>query len=344
MGDIVFTGSVEQELKKIIEEYGPDSVFFLADRHTYCHCFSLFREINILQNHIILIEPGENHKSMESVEKIWKVLISKGARRNSVLINIGGGIVTDVGGFAASCFKRGIKCVNIPTTLLAQVDASVGGKTGINMGGLKNEVGTFSIPECVIIDTCFLKTLPVRQILSGFAEMIKHALLQGGPHFQDIFSLSPESLSERISLDLIKESVRVKENIVKSDPTEKGIRKALNFGHTVGHALESVAIEQGVEFYHGDAVAWGMVAELYLSVKKRGFDENLYQQIRTFIRTLYPFYSFPVTEEKLYGLMLHDKKNEKEGVNFTLLKAPGDYIIDNYCSREEILAALKSLV
>ena len=258
--------------------------------------------------------------------EIWQVLSDQGARRNAVLVNVGGGVITDLGGFAASCFKRGIHCVNIPTTLLAQIDASVGGKTGFDFNGLKNEIGSFAIPDWVLIDNHFLATLPERQIMSGFAEMLKHALL-----------------AEEDFLKLIRKSVAVKAAIVQSDPREKGLRKALNFGHTVGHAIESVAIRRGLDIFHGDAVAYGMIAELFLSVQKLGFDEKHFEAVRKFIREKYPVYH-PVAEaDELYELMLHDKKNEQAGVNFTLIHKPGEFDIDNYCSRDEIFEALKQI-
>ena len=199
------------------------------------------------------------------------------------------------------------------------------------------------MPEKVIIDVSFLKTLSPRQILSGFAEMLKHALLAGGEHFEAVFSIVPEQIEESRWIGMIEESVKVKYAVVEADPQETGIRKALNFGHTVGHAIESVAIEQGVELYHGDAVAYGMLAELYLSTEKMGFDSGLYEKISQYIRQIYPPYMPLVPEEDLYKLMLHDKKNEQKGVNFTLLRQPGEFSIDNYCSREEIMKALQVL-
>lgn len=341
MNVVLFTPDVCGELKRSTERYEAEQIFVLTDENTYKYCLPVVRGAGLSEDRLIIIEPGENHKSVESVEKIWKALSAGGGRRNALLVNVGGGMVTDIGGFAASCFKRGIKCVNIPTTLLAQVDASVGGKTGINFNGLKNEIGTFSVPDQVIIDVCFLKTLPRRQLLSGFAEMLKHGLLQGGRHLERLLTIDPGITTATDFPQLLKESVEVKKRIVTEDPTEKGVRKALNFGHTVGHALESVAIEQGIEFYHGDAVAWGMVAELYLSVLKKGFDRAVYRRIGGFVRHLYPPCSFPFTLQQLYELMLHDKKNERNGVNFTLLEAPGKFSIDNYCSREEITEALE---
>ncbi len=343
MDGIVFTTDVRKELHEELKPYGEENVFVLTDKNTCKYCLPLLELQMMLPGHVIVLDPGESYKSLESVAKIWTVLSEKGAKRSSVLVNVGGGLVTDIGGFAASCFKRGIRCINVPTTLLAQVDASVGGKTGINFNGLKNEIGTFSVPRQVIIDARFLKTLPRRQILSGFAEMLKHGLLSGKEHFSKILALGTGIITGENFLGLLEESVAVKARIVEEDPTEKGVRKALNFGHTIGHALESVAIKEKMEVYHGDAVAMGMIAELWLSVMKKGFDRALYERVRAFILNLYPV-DFPVVSlEQLYELMLHDKKNEKSGVNFTLLEGPGYFTIDNYCSRSEILTALKTL-
>lgn len=343
MENIIFTRNVKGVLEQALENFIPENIFILADTGSNKYCLPLVNLEKIKVENKIVIGEGETHKSPESVLYIWKILSDRGAKRNAVLVNIGGGLVTDIGGFAASCFKRGIKCINIPTTLLSQVDASVGGKTGMNFNGLKNEIGTFSMPEKVIIDVSFLKTLSPRQILSGFAEMLKHALLAGGEHFEAVFSIVPEQIEESRWIGMIEESVKVKYAVVEADPQETGIRKALNFGHTVGHAIESVAIEQGVELYHGDAVAYGMLAELYLSTEKMGFDSGLYEKISQRIRQIYPPYMPLVPEEDLYKLMLHDKKNEQKGVNFTLLRQPGEFSIDNYCSREEIMKALQVL-
>lgn len=344
MKNITFTREAGIVLRDCLQGCKPADVFVLTDNITRNYCLELFRDFGIPESNLISIPEGEHHKSLESVAQIWSVLSRQQARRNSVLVNIGGGLITDIGGFAASCFKRGIRCINIPTTLLAQVDASVGGKTGINFNGLKNEIGTFSIPERVIIDNTFLKTLPRRQVLSGFAEMLKHALLAGEEQLAEIMVADIANIGEPDFLELIRKSVAVKAAVVEADPKEKGIRKALNFGHTVGHAIESVAIERDIEIYHGDAVAYGMIVELYLSVRKLGFEEKHYQAIRKLIRERYPEY-LPVAEfSELYELMLHDKKNEFNGVNFTLLSCPGEFEIDNYCVKEDIMEALEQLV
>lgn len=343
MNNIVFTRQADVELRGRLENVLPSDVFVLVDNNSRNYCLSHLNLGFVPEEHVITVAEGEYNKSLDNVAQIWYVLSEYGARRNSVLVNIGGGLISDIGGFAASCFKRGIRCMNVPTTLLAQVDASVGGKTGINFNGLKNEIGTFSIPEWVIIDNRFLQFLPERQVLSGFAEMLKHALLADEKHLAGIMQADLSKVAEEEFLTLIKQSVAVKAAIVQNDPREKGLRKALNFGHTVAHAIESIAIKKNLDIYHGDAVAYGMIAELYLSVRKLGFDEKHYEAVRKFIRDRYPVYH-PVDEpEELYDLMLHDKKNEHEGVNFTLLCEPGEFEIDHYCRREEILEALEQI-
>lgn len=343
MKNIVFTHEAGRILRESLQTTVPGGVFVLVDDTTREHCLGLFQDSGFTDSHLISVPAGEHHKSLESVAQIWSVLSRQGAKRNSVLVNIGGGLITDIGGFAASCFKRGIRCINIPTTLLAQVDASVGGKTGINFNGLKNEIGTFSIPELVIIDNTFLKTLPLRQVLSGYAEMLKHALLAGEEALAEVMNADLKQVGESDFLELIRKSVAVKAAVVEADPKEKGIRKALNFGHTIGHAIESVAIEQDMEIYHGDAVAYGMVVELYLSMKKLGFETRHYEAVRRLVEERFLRYRAVAGPEKLYSLMLHDKKNEQDGVNFTLLRCPGEFEIDNYCSKEEILSALEQL-
>lgn len=343
MKNIVFTHEAGRVLRESLQSTAPGGVFVLTDDTTREYCLGLFQDCGFMDSHLISVPVGEHHKSLESVAQIWAVLSRQGAKRNSVLVNIGGGLITDIGGFAASCFKRGIRCINIPTTLLSQVDASVGGKTGINFNGLKNEIGTFSIPELVVIDNTFLKTLPLRQILSGYAEMLKHALLAGEDSLAEVMQADLNQAGEPGFLELIRKSVAVKASVVEADPKEKGIRKALNFGHTIGHAIESVAIDRELEIYHGDAVAYGMVVELYLSMKKLGFEAKHYEAVRKLVKERFPQYNPVADPEELYRLMLHDKKNEQNEVNFTLLRCPGKFEIDNYCSKEEILDALEQL-
>ena len=341
MNHIVFTGEVAIALENKLKNASISDIFVLVDSGSRRYALERLGEISI--KHLIEIPQGDLNKSLEQLAFIWQQLSDYGARRNSLLINLGGGMVTDIGGFAASCFKRGIRFWNIPTTLLAQVDASVGGKNGINFNGLKNEIGSFAQPECVFIDPHFLTSLPSRQWWSGYAEMLKHALLAGREHLVEIIGIKEEMTKSDSFLALIQKSVEVKANIVMADPLDKGIRKALNLGHTVGHAIEEWAIQHGIECYHGEAVACGLLATLYLSVKKMNFDKVLYEQLKAFIGAKYPVSTFLANPKELYELMLHDKKNEQPGVNFTLLRSPGDVEIDQYCFQDEILEALSQI-
>jgi 3-dehydroquinate synthase len=257
---------------------------------------------------------------------------------------VGGGMLTDLCGFAASTFKRGIDFINIPTTLLSQVDASVGGKTGFNFNGLKNEIGTFSEPRMVLIHTPFLTTIDNPNFLSGYAEMVKHGLIFNAPHFNELLEFDVRYPDFGILPTIIQHSVEVKKHFVTQDPTEKNIRKALNFGHTAGHAIESLAMEQNRPVLHGYAVAWGMVVELYLSFVKRGFSDYELNRISTWLKDLYGTFNISEADfDRLYQLMQHDKKNEANRINFTLIPEIGKFEIDCYCQKEEIFASLRFL-
>ncbi|MFV0265880.1 MAG: 3-dehydroquinate synthase family protein, partial [Draconibacterium sp.] len=245
-------------------------------------------------------------------------------------------------GFAATTFKRGIDFLNIPTTLLSQVDASVGGKTGINFSGLKNEVGTFKEPIAVIINTDFLKTIDRENLVSGFAEMIKHGLIHNPEHLEELKPFDFDNIDYDHLQEIIRHSVNVKEYFVANDLTENNIRKALNFGHTVGHAFESLAMEQKRPVLHGYAVAYGMIAELYLSVKMCGFPESALNTLTQWMLDIYGKFEISESDfERLYQLMTHDKKNESGRINFTLLPEIGQIAINQNCSKELILEALE---
>ena len=256
MESIIFTTDAGMVLAELLDGTQHEDIFIVADKHTVLFCDRLFEKVDWLPSHVTVLDCGEENKSVESVSRIWMMLSKQGARRSSILVCVGGGVVTDLGGFAASTFKRGMRCINVPTTLLAQVDASLGGKTGFNFNGLKNEIGTFSIPEKVIIDTRFLNHLPVRERMSGFAEMIKHGLLSNREYLIRLLNLEHQETTQEYMLELIRRSVTIKNEIVTRDPREQGLRKVLNFGHTIGHAIESLSIMQGSPLLHGEAVAW----------------------------------------------------------------------------------------
>ena len=343
MESIIFTTDAGMVLAELLDGTQHEDIFIVADKHTVLFCDRLFEKVDWLPSHVTVLDCGEENKSVESVSRIWMMLSKQGARRSSILVCVGGGVVTDLGGFAASTFKRGMRCINVPTTLLAQVDASLGGKTGFNFNGLKNEIGTFSIPEKVIIDTRFLNHLPVRERMSGFAEMIKHGLLSNREYLIRLLNLEHQEMTQEYMLELIRRSVTIKNEIVTRDPREQGLRKVLNFGHTIGHAIESLSIMQGSPLLHGEAVALGLVAELYLSVKEKGFPEEIYREVRNFVKQHYPPYPLMNHVDTLYELMLHDKKNERWGVNFTLLSGIGEFSLDNYCSKDLVVEALSQV-
>lgn len=343
MESIIFTADAGMVLAELLDGTQHEDIFIVADKHTVVFCDRLFEKVDWLPSHVTVLDCGEENKSVESVSRIWMMLSKQGARRSSILVCVGGGVVTDLGGFAASTFKRGMRCINVPTTLLAQVDASLGGKTGFNFNGLKNEIGTFSIPEKVIIDTRFLNHLPVRERMSGFAEMIKHGLLSNREYLTRLLNLEYQKATPEYFLELIRRSVTIKNEIVSQDPREQGPRKVLNFGHTIGHAIESLSIMQGSPLLHGEAVALGLVAELYLSVKEKGFPEEVYREVRDFVKQHYPPYPLMDHVDTLYELMLHDKKNERWGVNFTLLSGIGEFSLDNYCSKDLVVEALSQV-
>lgn len=340
---VIFSKNLQEELAMAIAECHHDKIFVLTDETTAVCCWPVIQSYLCLKGaQVITIPANDTHKDLDSLAQVWTALGKNGATRHSLLINLGGGMVTDLGGFAASTFKRGINFINIPTTLLAMVDASVGGKTGINFNGLKNEIGVFNESRFVILNTCFLRTLDTENLLSGYAEMLKHSLIANekmwAGHLN--FSLEQDVESEEFTL-LLRQSVELKERIVTEDPKEQGIRKALNVGHTIGHAFESFAIQTHRPILHGYAVAYGIICELYLSVVKTGFPTDKMRQTVRFIREHYG--SFPITcddYDTLIELMTHDKKNTSGIINFTLLGGIGDIRINQSASKEEIKEAL----
>ena len=288
----------------------------------------------------ITIGATDANKTLDSLSHVWSELQRLGATRHSLMVNLGGGMVTDLGGFAASTFKRGISYINIPTTLLSMVDASVGGKTGINFGGLKNEIGVFNNARSVILDTVFLKTMDEENLLSGYAEMLKHGLISNEPMWAELMRFSPLTSNLQPLAKMVADSVAVKQRIVLEDPTEQGIRKALNLGHTAGHAFESLALERK-PVLHGYAVAWGLIVELWLSCVKTGFPQDKMRQTVSFILEHYGRMTITCDDyPHLLELMHHDKKNTGSDINFTLLGGIGDIRINQTASEEEIKEAL----
>ena len=366
---VIISQNLEADLVLAISECEHDKLFILTVSTTRQLCLPKLAGFFCLRDaHVIEIGTTDTHKDINTLAHVWKELGDNGATRHSCLINLGGGVVTDLGGFAASTFKRGIDFINIPTTLLAMVDASVGGKTGINFGGLKNEIGAFADARFVIINTCFLDTLDAENLCSGYAEMLKHALISDERMWAEHvnFDLSQPDLAELQRM--VAESIAVKERIVAEDPHEHGIRKALNFGHTIGHALEEFALQQAGgavvsarllplarartapnnqltpgnrPLLHGYAVAFGLIGELYMSARKAGFPTERLHQTTRFIRENYAQTEFTCNDyPTLLNLMRHDKKNTSGVINFTLLHNIGDIRINQTATDEEICEAL----
>jgi 3-dehydroquinate synthase len=337
---IYFDNSINQ-LVNFIKDGKYSRFIILTDENTGKYCLPVIREkIDDLDNFdIIEINAGEESKDIDFCIGIWKMMIDFDADRKSLMINLGGGVISDLGGFAASTFKRGIDFVHVPTTLLSQVDASVGGKTGIDIDSIKNIIGTFTQPKAVFIEYGFLKSLPARQILSGLAEMFKHGLICDADYWNQ---LKNSDLS-RPSIELIYHSVEIKNKVVIEDPMETGIRKSLNFGHTIGHAVETYSLlhDEGKHLSHGEAIAIGMICESYLSNKKTGLSTEELAEITTVLSNLYPKYELKVAyNTELFALMQKDKKNQKGNINCTLLSKIGQFSIDNVCTEAELCESL----
>ena len=338
---IIISKDLCQSLAKAIDEVRHDLLFVLCDETTERLCLPVISDFECMKPaQRITIPATDSHKTLESLSHVWSELQRMGATRHSLMVNLGGGMVTDLGGFAASTFKRGLPYINIPTTLLSMVDASVGGKTGINFGGLKNEIGVFNNASSVILHTPFLRTLDSENILSGYAEMLKHGLISNEEMWADLLEFRIESLEFSRLQRMLADSVAVKQRIVTEDPTEKGIRKALNLGHTIGHAFESYALEHK-PVLHGYAVAWGLICELYLSAIKTGFPSDKMHQTVNFIKEHYGKMTITCDDyPTLLELMTHDKKNVAGIINFTLLGGIGDIRINQTASKQDIYEAL----
>lgn len=339
---IIISRNFETELATALTECEHDRIFVITDETTAKVCWPLVKDFFCLHGaHLITIGSSDLNKNLDSLVHVWDELQKGKATRHSCIINLGGGMVTDLGGFAASTFKRGMNFINIPTTLLAMVDASVGGKTGINFGGLKNEIGVFNDANFVILDTNFLKTLDEENIRSGYAEMLKHGLISNEKHWAELINFDLDKPDLRKLATMLGKSVKVKERVVEEDPHEKGIRKALNFGHTFGHAFESFSLEHPHPLLHGYAVAFGMIPELYLSAVKEKFPQDKLRETVSFIRENYGQFNITCDDyPKLIELMHHDKKNTGNEINVTLLSGIGEIHIDQTITEDEVKEAL----
>lgn len=340
--NVIFTNDVAAALNGMVAEMRHTSVIVICDSNTRIHVVDpLLPQLTIAVDAILEVSPGDANKNIDSLIALWTGFQEANADRRSLVINIGGGMVTDMGGFAASTFKRGMRFINVPTTLLSAVDAAVGGKTGINFRGLKNEVGVFNEADAVIISTCFFASLPVEEIKSGYAEMIKHGLIKGGDELKSLLAADVEAISGEMMLPLLERSVDVKRQIVAADPHERGLRKALNLGHTPGHAFESHAMNSGRPVPHGYAVAWGCVVDLVLSHLMHGFPSAVLHDVARYVRDNYGSPDITCRDyDALLGYMRHDKKNVGGHINFTLLAGPGDLRLDSLPDDDMIRTSL----
>ncbi len=317
------------QLNQFLKTEKPSKIFILCDEHTHEYCLPvLLPELETeIPFEIIEIAAGEEMKTLDTAAQLWDILIDFKADRKALMINVGGGVITDMGGFIASTYKRGLRFVHLPTTLLAMCDASIGGKTGIDHAFLKNVIGTFSLPQQIFLFPDFLKTLPFEQLRSGFAEMLKHGLIADAKHWRALNQLA-ELTTDQLAPH-IQTSMNIKKQVVESDFTEQGERKILNFGHTVGHALESVFLAENRPLLHGEAVAAGMICETYLSVQAGLLDQKTAEEIISALVRWFPLIDLAeINEEEMMQLMQNDKKNNQNQILFVLLKSIGTAVFD----------------
>ncbi|MCB0631986.1 MAG: 3-dehydroquinate synthase [Saprospiraceae bacterium] len=336
----IYVGEFNEHLKNLLRENDYSRLIVLVDQNTRRHCWPLLEPVIREREHTLIeIPAGEQHKHLQTCQLIWQHMMEARADRRSLAINLGGGVIGDMGGFCAATFKRGMDFIQMPTTLLSQVDASIGGKLGIDFMQVKNSIGVFRNPQAVFIDPRFLKTLPVRELRSGFAEIIKHSLIADREQWEQL-----RRITDLDTVDwpaLIVPSLRIKQHIVEVDPFERGLRKALNFGHTIGHAVEGYALETDTPLLHGEAIAVGMIAEAHLSYQKAGLSESGLSLITDFIRHIYhPEALLVDTYDELLSLMTNDKKNTGKAINFSLLPDYGSVVVDQTATEAEIVSSL----
>jgi len=331
---LTISNDTSEVIKSLIEKWQPDHVAILVDENTKKSCLPLLSYEDYLT---IEIKSGEQNKTLRTCEHVWSELTQHQFTRKSLLINLGGGVIGDLGGFAASTFKRGIRFINIPTTLLSQVDASIGGKLGVDFGDLKNHVGLFRDPDHVIVNTQFLKTLDERELKSGFAEVIKHTLIADHAQWKQI---QETTFEDQHWDEIIPKSIAMKHEVVSSDPLEGGLRKILNFGHTLGHAVESHFLHTSDRLLHGEAIAVGMILESHISVQKGWLSELEFEEIKNYIDSIYPISVQVPRLEDLMNYLLQDKKNDSNGISFSLLSKIGKCEYDIGVSSEMITKSL----
>ncbi|SMP09501.1 3-dehydroquinate synthase [Chryseobacterium profundimaris] len=317
-------------------------IFILVDENTHEYCLPvLLGNLETdLAFEILEIEPGEEMKNIQTANQLWEILTEMQADRKALVINLGGGVITDMGGFVASTYKRGIQFINIPTTLLSMCDASIGGKTGIDLMHYKNMVGTFTFPEQIFVYPKFLETLPYKELRSGFAEMLKHGLIADKKHWENLINIS--KLDADAVVPHIETSMEIKQDIVQQDFQEKNIRKTLNFGHTIGHAIESLCLSQGNPILHGEAVAMGMITETHLSFLEELISEEDCTIIIENIQKYYPYLDISdYKDEDIFELLINDKKNTDSKINFSLISGIGSCTFDYQCSKKGIASSIE---
>lgn len=333
-------GEIGPFLQDLLARGQYTKVAILVDENTRKHCLPhLLERVDLSDPLILQIRSGEIHKNIDTCSQIWREMMAADLGRKALLINLGGGVIGDMGGFCASTFKRGIHFVQIPTTLLSQVDASIGGKLGIDFAQVKNSVGLFCNPQAVLIDPTFLQTLSPRELRSGFAEVLKHSLIADREQWEAQKQYG--SLADKDWASILPASLQIKKEVVERDPFEQNIRKALNFGHTVGHAIESVALESEKPLLHGEAIAIGMVCEAYLSSQIAGLAPSALAEIKSVMLRIYGHHPQQAANyPDFIRLMRNDKKNIGAKINFTMLKSPGEALINQTCEEELILESI----
>lgn len=326
------------------DDYSKGKIVIIVDENSHDFCLeyliTTFEELK--EAEVMLLPAGEDNKVMEVCYQVWEALSDYQVSRKDLVINLGGGLVTDMGGFIASVYKRGVDFIHVPTTLLGMVDASIGGKTGIDVGAFKNQIGTFCFPKNLFIDPRFLQTLPEEELLNGYAEMLKHALIQDKNYWHELTQI--ESLSDLMDLTLIEKSVLIKSHIVSIDPKESNERKKLNFGHTIGHGIEGYFLDKS-PIPHGYAVGIGMIAEAYLSLDRGLINESEFVEIEGFLAPLFPKIELEESEiDEVIELILNDKKNSEGKIKCCLLTDIGSSIIDQVLTKDEVVKGLKRII
>jgi 3-dehydroquinate synthase len=335
----VIISPISESLKTFLATQDYSKIIVLTDTNTKRFCYPIIKD-SLPKHTVIAVKHGEDNKNLQTCEIIWSAMTEAQLDRHALMINLGGGVIGDMGGFCAATYKRGINFIQIPTTLLSQVDASVGGKLGIDFQGFKNHLGVFTLPNTVLIDPIFLETLSEREKRSGFAEILKHCLIQDVNKWNEIRG---KDLVEQDLPDLIAHSVEIKKKVVEQDPTEKGLRKILNFGHTLGHAIETFFLPQGKKrLFHGEAIATGMVCESYIAYTRGLIDERTLEQIEEFVFSIYGKVDIDVADfDTIIGLTLQDKKNKGKEVRFSLINAAGSCLYDIVVTKNEMKKALE---